>query len=202
VHSLQILDTNPPLLFHLQLQIFIELIRQDRITEALAFASAELAPRGAQNPEFLFDLERTMALLAFPELAAMGRAKDEVYTGTEALWGPASLPPTASQTAAAGDEKREPPWTSLGNLMRKEHRIKVAKELNAAILESQGQGQETKLGGLIRLMSWGEEQLRGRGIIVPGVDVSTVMQTGVTRSLGGGVPPAALVAESDRMITT
>jgi hypothetical protein len=50
-------------------------------------------------------------------------------------------------------------------------------------------------------MSWGEEQLRGRGIIVPGVDVSTVMQTGVTRSVGG-VPPAALVAESDRMITT
>lgn len=67
-------------------------------------------------------------------------------------------------------------WKTLGSLMRKEHRVKVAKELNSAILESQGQGQETKLGGLIRLMSWGEEQLAGKGVHVPGVDVSKVLQ--------------------------
>ena len=50
----------------------IELIRkatasQDgEITPALTFATTRLAPRAPTNPEFLEDLERTMALLIFP----------------------------------------------------------------------------------------------------------------------------------------
>ena len=59
------MDTNPALYFHLQQQKLIEYIRQGRITEALEFAQSELAPRGEENPEFLSELERTMALLAF-----------------------------------------------------------------------------------------------------------------------------------------
>jgi hypothetical protein len=43
----------------------IEHIRHGRINEALLFAQSELAPRGEENPEFLHELERTMALLAF-----------------------------------------------------------------------------------------------------------------------------------------
>lgn len=35
------------------------------MAEALAFAQEELAPRGEDNPEYLSELERTMALLAF-----------------------------------------------------------------------------------------------------------------------------------------
>jgi hypothetical protein len=61
----QILDTNKALFFHLQQQRFIELVRHGRIGEALAFAQEELAPRGEDSPEFLAELERTMALLAF-----------------------------------------------------------------------------------------------------------------------------------------
>jgi len=60
-----ILENNPELYFHLQQQILIEHIRNGRIAEALDFAKSELAPRGEENPEFLTDLERTMALLAF-----------------------------------------------------------------------------------------------------------------------------------------
>ncbi|KIO08353.1 hypothetical protein M404DRAFT_349831 [Pisolithus tinctorius Marx 270] len=60
-----ILDTNPALYFRLQQQRLIELIRQSRIAEALRFAQDELAPRGEESPEFLAELERTMALLAF-----------------------------------------------------------------------------------------------------------------------------------------
>jgi glucose-induced degradation protein 8 len=63
--TLQILDTNPSLYFHLQQQKLIEFIRHGRIAEALTFAQEELAPRGEENPEFLSELERTMALLAF-----------------------------------------------------------------------------------------------------------------------------------------
>lgn len=61
----EILDTNPALYFRLQQQRLIELIRQSRIAEALQFAQDELAPRGEESPEFLAELERTMALLAF-----------------------------------------------------------------------------------------------------------------------------------------
>jgi len=61
----EILDTNPALYFRLQQQKLIEYIRQGRIAEALQFAQEELAPRGQENPEFLSELENTMALLAF-----------------------------------------------------------------------------------------------------------------------------------------
>ena len=43
------------------------MIRQQRIEEAIQFAQEELAPRGEEHPEFLEELERTMALLAFDE---------------------------------------------------------------------------------------------------------------------------------------
>ncbi|BEI82386.1 hypothetical protein CcaverHIS002_0302540 [Cutaneotrichosporon cavernicola] len=131
----EILDTNPPLLFHLFLLRLIELIRADRVEEALQFATLELAPRGAQNPEFLADLERTMALLAFPDLA-----KDD----------------------ASSDSSFE----AITQLMKRTQRVKVAKELNAAILESQGQGMETKMAGLLRLMKWGEDRLEKNNLRV------------------------------------
>ncbi|KAJ3549649.1 hypothetical protein NM688_g5157 [Phlebia brevispora] len=61
----EILDTNPALYFRLQQQKLIEYIRQGNIPEALEFAQEELAPRGEESPEFLSELEKTMALLAF-----------------------------------------------------------------------------------------------------------------------------------------
>ncbi|KAG8856578.1 hypothetical protein FRB96_006338 [Tulasnella sp. 330] len=61
----EILDSNPGLYFHLQQQRLIEHIRHGRVVEALSFAQSELAPRGEENPEYLSELERTMALLAF-----------------------------------------------------------------------------------------------------------------------------------------
>eukprot|EP00164_Ancoracysta_twista_P001853 GFYU01002434.1.p1 GENE.GFYU01002434.1~~GFYU01002434.1.p1 ORF type:complete len:225 (+),score=77.40 GFYU01002434.1:69-743(+) len=61
----EILDTNPQIYFHLQQQRLIELIRENKIDEALQFAQEELAPRGEENPRFLEDLEKTMALLVF-----------------------------------------------------------------------------------------------------------------------------------------
>lgn len=64
-----ILDENPQLFFHLQQQKLIELIRSGKISEALSFAEKELAPRGEENPQFLSELERTMALLAFEDMS-------------------------------------------------------------------------------------------------------------------------------------
>ncbi|EPZ31748.1 hypothetical protein ROZALSC1DRAFT_26462 [Rozella allomycis CSF55] len=61
----QILDTNPKLFFRLQQQKLIEMIRAGRLDDAIEFAQEELAPRGEEHPEFLEELERTMALMIF-----------------------------------------------------------------------------------------------------------------------------------------
>ncbi|KAI9779454.1 MAG: hypothetical protein M1816_003506 [Peltula sp. TS41687] len=68
----EILDTDPSLHFALLRLQLIELIRtctstpNGDITQALNFATTQLAPRAPTDPEFLEDLERTMALLIFP----------------------------------------------------------------------------------------------------------------------------------------
>ncbi|KAJ5504523.1 LisH dimerization motif subgroup [Penicillium fimorum] len=68
----QILDEDPSLHFALLRLQLVELIRicmdtpGSDITPALDFATAQLAPRAPTNPQFLADLERTLALLIFP----------------------------------------------------------------------------------------------------------------------------------------
>jgi len=68
----QILDADPSLHFALLRLQLVELIRictsqpNGDISPALTFAMTHLAPRAPQRPEFLEDLERTMALLIFP----------------------------------------------------------------------------------------------------------------------------------------
>ncbi|KAK9446602.1 CTLH/CRA C-terminal to lish motif domain-containing protein [Limtongia smithiae] len=66
----ELLDTNPVLHFSLLRLQLIELIRKSTssgdIQPALSFATTHLASRAARNPDFLADLERTMALLCFP----------------------------------------------------------------------------------------------------------------------------------------
>jgi len=68
----QILDQNPSLHFSLLRLQLVELIKtctavpNGDISPALLFAQTQLAPRAPQSPQFLEDLERTMALLIFP----------------------------------------------------------------------------------------------------------------------------------------
>ncbi|BFZ59605.1 hypothetical protein YB2330_000619 [Saitoella coloradoensis] len=76
----ELLDTVPSLHFQLLRLQLIELIRHasgsgsgasgaaagDDISTALAFATTHLAPRAPSSPTFLHELEKTMALLAFP----------------------------------------------------------------------------------------------------------------------------------------
>ena len=69
VHNLhpELLDDDRYLFFHLQQQQLIELIREQRVEEALRFASEQLAERGEEDAGVLEELERTMALLAFTD---------------------------------------------------------------------------------------------------------------------------------------
>ena len=81
----QILDTNPALYFRLQQQKLIEFIGQVKIAEALEFAQAELAPRGEESPEFLAELEKTMALLAFESSPAAPQSILELLSPAQRL---------------------------------------------------------------------------------------------------------------------
>ncbi|KAK9432868.1 CTLH/CRA C-terminal to lish motif domain-containing protein [Lipomyces doorenjongii] len=69
----ELLDTNPELHFSLLRLQLIELIRKctaspnGDIQPVLSFATTHLASRAQKNPVFLTDLERTMALLCFPQ---------------------------------------------------------------------------------------------------------------------------------------
>ncbi|KAI8580411.1 hypothetical protein K450DRAFT_173625 [Umbelopsis ramanniana AG] len=103
-----ILDTNPQLFFHLQQQRLIELIRRGEFAEALDFASEEMAPRGEENPEFLEELERTMALMAF---------EDTRQSPVSDLLHPAQRQKTASELNAAiltsQSQEKDPKLPSL-----------------------------------------------------------------------------------------
>ena len=63
----EILEHDSKLFFHLQQQRLIELIRQQDLEKALLFAQEYLAPLGEENPGFLEELEKTLALLAFED---------------------------------------------------------------------------------------------------------------------------------------
>ncbi|EFA03726.1 glucose-induced degradation protein 8 homolog [Tribolium castaneum] len=63
----ELLDNDRYLYFHLQQQHLIELIRSNRVEEALAFAQSHLSEAGEDDPSVLQELERTVALLAFED---------------------------------------------------------------------------------------------------------------------------------------
>jgi hypothetical protein len=62
-----ILDTNPELFFHLQLQQLLEYIREGNVEQALIFAQNELSARGEENSKFLDEIESSLALLAYED---------------------------------------------------------------------------------------------------------------------------------------
>ena len=181
----QILDNDPSLLFHLQQQRLVELIRKGQIAEALIFAQQELAPRGEENPAFLAELESTMVLLAFdlpstlpPTASTNSKSRDKSSTSINAqsienenLWSSSSLP------------------TSMKSLLHPEQRRRTALEVNAAILSSQSYSPSAKLPNLIRMLAWGEQMLEEKndfpkldlkGLLTPPLnEISALPSTGL-----------------------
>eukprot|EP00042_Codosiga_hollandica_P024370 m.102201 g.102201 ORF g.102201 m.102201 type:complete len:241 (+) comp51531_c0_seq7:104-826(+) len=64
----ELLDSDSSLYFSLQRQQMIELIKQNRITEALEFAQTELAPLAGESELYLNQLDDCMALLALHQV--------------------------------------------------------------------------------------------------------------------------------------
>jgi hypothetical protein len=122
------------LFFKLQVQKLVEMVREGKVEEALAFARAELAVLGESEEgiggggeERLKILEEAMTLLVF---GAAGRG------------------------GGGGGEK---------GLLDLAHRASLANEANAAILQSQGQDSEPVLVDLVRQWQvMVEEMSKGR----------------------------------------
>lgn len=123
----EILDTNPKLFFHLQQQQLLEYIRQGDIEQVLEYAQKELSARGEENPEFLEELEQSLALLAVDDMST----------------------------------------SPFSGLLEHSQRLKVVSELNAAVLASQDQCSDSKLGMLMKLVLWTQEQLDKKGLKFP-----------------------------------
>jgi len=70
-----LLSDNPQLLYELQQQQLIELIREGNVDAAIEFAQRSLAPMAEQSPECLGALERTMLLLAYEDASSCPEAQ-------------------------------------------------------------------------------------------------------------------------------
>ena len=92
--------------FRLQQQKLIEYIRQGNIAEALQFAQEELAPRGEESPEFLAELERTMALLAFESSPMMPSSVSELLSPTQRMKTAAEVNSAILESLSQGKEAK------------------------------------------------------------------------------------------------
>jgi hypothetical protein len=64
----EILEKNPSIHFELEKQKLIEIIKANKIEEAIAFAQNTLFPITVNNPKLLSELEKIMSLLAYEDI--------------------------------------------------------------------------------------------------------------------------------------
>ncbi|GAA5895190.1 LisH and CLTH domain-containing protein [Sporobolomyces salmoneus] len=190
----EILEHNPSLHFSLLQQHLIELIRQQRIPEALEFAQQELAPRGEEHPKFLVELEKTMALLAFempsfttstslPVASSSSSATLQIPIPQPSASSSSSKKSKKSSTSSTPNPDSLPPMPpALSSLLDPSHRLETCLLLNNAILTSQNEDPEPKLPKLMGVLNWGEGVLKEKGGEWPRWDLREELE----KTVGGG----------------
>jgi glucose-induced degradation protein 8 len=120
------------------------------IAKAIEFAQQNLAPYASVSKDFQKDLERAMALLIVPHES----------------W---SKPLTSSSPQAAVSDAATAPenFGQLAELVDPSLRQKVAKDVNEAILASQGQRREANIRHLVRTRAWAEKVARDKNVDLP-----------------------------------
>ncbi|ETN41907.1 uncharacterized protein HMPREF1541_03846 [Cyphellophora europaea CBS 101466] len=152
--SPELLDQDANLHFSLLRLQLVELIRSSfnasssktdstAVAKAIQFAQQNLAPYATLSPSFKNDLERAMALLIVPRES----------------WTQSQQTPTAS--TAQND------FGALSELVDPSLRKKVAKDVNEAILASQGQRREANIRHLVRTRAWAEQLAREKRVDLP-----------------------------------
>jgi len=146
------------------------LIRKGCILQALEFAQTELAPRAEQQQEaegggdFLKELEKTMALLAF-EMPTFTTTTTTTNTAsvvsTSTSTGKKSKKPSTALESSSPSLPPMPP--ALSNLLDPSHRLETCLLLNSSILVSQSREPFSKLPKLFGSLNWGEGLLKEKG---------------------------------------
>jgi glucose-induced degradation protein 8 len=154
--SFKILDRNTRLHFSLLRLQLVELIRasftttdKEAVAKAIEFAQQNLAPYATVDPQFKNDLERAMALLIVPRES----------------WNQ----PAASQATEPSGTPAPNDFGALSELVDPSLRVKVAKDVNEAILQSQDQAREAKIRYLVRARAWAENLAREKKVDIPKV---------------------------------
>jgi glucose-induced degradation protein 8 len=112
------------------------------VSNAIQFAQKNLAPYATMPGSFKNDLERAMALLIVPRES----------------WAPAQQ----SRSSTSHND-----FGALSELVDPSLRQRVAKDVNEAILASQGQNREAKIRHLVRTRAWAEQLARDRKVDLP-----------------------------------
>ena len=180
--DMQILEDDARLLFHLQQQQLIELIRAGKTAEALSFAQECLAYKGEEDESLLDELgvcqsrgwlHVTMQHILLPDLATLEgwqRSKHVLATFQAfdclCLWQCVHVATSHFSCACAFAEGTvalmafpDPKVSPVKDLMQLAQREMTASELNRAILAKFCHDQEPKLASLLKLLSWGQERL-------------------------------------------
>jgi hypothetical protein len=149
----ELLDTHAQLHFDLLRLQLVELIRvipaaaegssgaeltSEVVTPVLDFAVTHLAKRAAAVPQFLAELEQTMALLCMD-------------------------PITAAKASSSSGSSTSKARSSLLDLSL---RTTVAQDVNTALLAAQGLPNESKITDLVKLWGWTEQELGNNRITV------------------------------------
>ena len=117
--SPSILITNPNLLFSLRIQKLVIYIRENKISEALAYGQEVLAPTALGNKVLLAELEKALSLLAFTDFNS----------------------------------------SSLIEISSPLYKLKLANEVNLAILKFFSKKQTPSINNLCKVFQWTSKKL-------------------------------------------
>lgn len=136
-------------IFNQQLHL-IELIRNNRIEEALAFAQSHLSEAGEEDPSVLSELERTVALLAF---------EDPLNSPFGDLLAPSHRQKVTDYNCCLSYSPIK--WFHL-------FLVQVASEVNAAILKMEHQETTVpKISTVLKLILWAQDKLNKKNVKYP-----------------------------------
>eukprot|EP00882_Tetradesmus_deserticola_P029242 GHRQ01032717.1.p1 GENE.GHRQ01032717.1~~GHRQ01032717.1.p1 ORF type:complete len:239 (+),score=112.57 GHRQ01032717.1:68-718(+) len=128
-----VLQADAKLAFRLKVQQFVELVRQATSSDAAApaAASSSSAPAGASGSSAAAAVSSSGAVGGFEAALAYGRA--ELGPGSKSADEEELLSDALSLLAYA-----EPAASPSGHLLRPEQRLRIAEELNGALLQVRG----------------------------------------------------------------
>lgn len=104
---------------------------------AVTFAQQNLAPYTPQSDKYKSDLERAMALLIVPKEAWQSKSYSSV--------------PQNDQLSAFGP---------LSDLVHPSLKIDIVRDVNAAILRSQGRADYSSIHKMLQIRAWAQDQAR------------------------------------------